>query len=150
MGKLGCRVLGHAALPQHHRNQDMEFARCARCSTDLVRAAGEEEWRTVPPGHHVVWCGVESGSAAAVAARMQAPPRRRAPRSPERERVRGQQRRTRPHRKAGPGLLLGLCGRFVMAQLADALHRPARLPPPMLRLPAPRAVSRSRGQSRRA
>lgn len=151
MRSLRCRLLEHAAMPARLRDGDSEFAMCVRCGTDLQRAIGGEEWAEVPAGEEVEWRRRDLGySASAVAARMQLPPapRRHGPRNEGPGEARGQ-RRARPRRAA----LLELTGRFVLESIFDRLRRPARpVAPQTPQLPAPqraRAVSRSRGQSRR-
>lgn len=151
MRSLRCRLLEHAAMPGRLRDGGREFAMCVRCGTDLERAVGSEEWAEVPAGEAIDWRRRDVGyTASAVAARMQTPPapRRREPRNPAAERVRGQ-RRARPHRSA----LLELTGRFVLDSIAYRLRRPAgptTSQATQLTAPWPaRAASRSRGRSRR-
>lgn len=151
MRSLRCRLLEHAAMPTRLRNGDSEFAMCVRCGIDLQRSLGSEEWTEVPIGEEVEWRRRDLGyGASAVAARMElAPgPRRHRPRNEAPAKIRGQ-RRARPRRSA----LIELTGRFVLDSIFDRLRRPVRpATPDAPQLPAPwpaRAVSRSRGQSRR-
>lgn len=50
---LLCTVQGHAPSSEQVWNRGYSFAKCRRCSCDMIRSDGE--WRTVPRGHKVVW-----------------------------------------------------------------------------------------------
>jgi hypothetical protein len=49
-----CRIGLHKPLASEVWNGGYFFSRCSRCDQDMIRRP-EGEWRTVPPGHHVVW-----------------------------------------------------------------------------------------------
>ena len=48
-----CILLGHAAADDGRWNQGYFFARCKRCSCDLIRTSGD--WSQVPLGYQVNW-----------------------------------------------------------------------------------------------
>lgn len=153
---LLCRLLGHTALDTHHHNQGLDFALCARCGVDLIRGGGADDWDELPRGTRVVWRTSRQGTdAAAVAARMaRGPvPRRHRPRHRPLDQGRGAGLRPpRPHRMRGRTVLLTLCGKFVLAGIADRFTRaPADDDEgAVIYLPAPRAAVRFRGRSPRA
>jgi CheY-like chemotaxis protein len=48
-----CAIGGHAPGPEPIRNRGIDFTRCRRCGSDLVRKRGA--WQAVPKGYRVVW-----------------------------------------------------------------------------------------------
>jgi CheY-like chemotaxis protein len=48
-----CAIRGHAPGPEPVRNRGIDFTRCRRCATHLVRKRGA--WQPVPRGYRVVW-----------------------------------------------------------------------------------------------
>jgi hypothetical protein len=67
---LSCAIGRHLVEDCGIRNGKYEFARCGRCSCDLMRSNGN--WKRVPKGFKVVWkpkgAGVSAGPAAGSAA----------------------------------------------------------------------------------
>lgn len=51
---LGCAIGGHRAEARQTYNGGYYFGLCRRCGDYLIRSA-HGEWRSVPPGHKVVW-----------------------------------------------------------------------------------------------
>lgn len=154
-----CRLFGHAATPVHHHNQGFDFSICERCSTDLIRAAGEEEWRPLPRGMRVVWrSGVPMRSSASeVALRMNglvAPPRRHPRRL--RPALMPAPRPRRERRIRSRAELVQLCGRLVLSGIADYCagrwREPAGAPPGahVIHLPAPRVRTKRRPPAKRS
>jgi hypothetical protein len=48
-----CFIQGHFPSDEQVWNRGYSFARCRRCSCDMIRS--DADWEVVPAGHRVVW-----------------------------------------------------------------------------------------------
>lgn len=48
-----CFIQGHSPSDEQVWNRGYSFARCHRCSCDMIRS--DADWEAVPRGHRVVW-----------------------------------------------------------------------------------------------
>lgn len=48
-----CFIQGHEPSDEQVWNRGYSFARCRRCSCDMIRS--DADWEAVPRGHRVVW-----------------------------------------------------------------------------------------------
>jgi len=48
-----CFIQGHSPSDEQVWNRGYSFARCRRCSCDMIRS--DADWDVVPRGHRVVW-----------------------------------------------------------------------------------------------